>query len=119
MKFFIVLIAVVAAVCADDMPAESMKSKRGLSLSLGYHGYHAPAVVSHAAYAAPVIAHSAPLVAAPTVYHAPAAITKTYVAHTPVVHHAPAYAAYHAPAVVAHAPLAYSHAPIYHAFHRR
>ncbi|XP_065088669.1 cuticle protein 12.5-like [Ochlerotatus camptorhynchus] len=117
MKFFIVLLAVVAAVCAEEMASDSMKTKRGLHLSLG--SYHSPAVVSHSYVApAPLIAHSAPLVAAP-VYH------KTYVAHAPVVHHAPAYAAYHAPAYAAyhapayHAPAYVAHAPVYHAYHRR
>ncbi|XP_062556431.1 larval cuticle protein F1-like [Armigeres subalbatus] len=111
MKFFIVLLAVVAAVCAEEMASESMKTKRGLHLSLG--SYHAPAVVSHS-YVAPAplaVAHHAPLVAAP-VY------TKTYVHHAPaVVHHAPALAAYHAPAY--HAPAYVAHAPLYHSFHRR
>ncbi|XP_021709598.1 larval/pupal cuticle protein H1C [Aedes aegypti] len=113
MKFFIVLLAVVAAVCAEEMASESMKTKRGLHLSLG--SYHAPAVVSHS-YVAPAplaVAHHAPLVAAP-VY------TKTYVHHAPaVVHHAP-LAAYHAPAYAAyHAPAVVAHAPLYSAFHRR
>ncbi|XP_055545633.1 larval/pupal cuticle protein H1C-like [Wyeomyia smithii] len=114
MKFCIVLLTVVAVVCAEEMASESMKSKRGLSLSLGYH---ASPLVSHSYVApAPYIAHSAPLVAAAPVYHAP--IAKTYVAHAPIVHHG--YHAYHAPAVaVAHAPVAYAHAPLYSAFHRR
>nr|XP_029717835.1 larval/pupal cuticle protein H1C-like [Aedes albopictus]XP_029723145.1 larval/pupal cuticle protein H1C-like [Aedes albopictus] len=113
MKFFIVLLAVVAAVCAEEMASESMKTKRGLHLSLG--SYHAPAVVSHS-YVAPAplaVAHHAPLVAAAPVY------TKTYVHHAPaVVHHAP-LAAYHAPAYVAHAPAVVAHAPYYSTFHRR
>ncbi|XP_062534309.1 pupal cuticle protein G1A-like [Armigeres subalbatus] len=109
MKFFIVLLAVVAAVCAEEMASESMKTKRGLHLSLG--SYHAPAVVSHS-YTPLAVAHHAPLVAAAPVY------TKTYVHHAPaVVHHAPALAAYHAPAY--HAPAYVAHAPLYHSFHRR
>ncbi|XP_053690950.1 larval/pupal cuticle protein H1C, partial [Sabethes cyaneus] len=112
--FQIVLLAIASAVCAEEMASESMKTKRGLSLSLGYH---APAVVSHSYVApAPLVAHSAPLLAAAPVYHAP--IAKAYVAHAPVVHHS--YHAYHAPALaVAHAPVAYAHAPFYHAYHRR
>lgn len=104
----IVLLAVVAAVCAEEMAAnsESMKTKRGLHLSLGYHA--SPAVVSHSYVApAPVIAHHAPIVAA---YHAPT-YAKTYVAPAAVVHHAPTvvHTAYHAPVI--------HHAPAYHAYH--
>ncbi|XP_058819077.1 larval/pupal cuticle protein H1C [Topomyia yanbarensis] len=115
MKFCIVLLTVMAAaaVCAEEM-AESTKAKRGIHLGIGYH---ASPVVSHSYVApAPIIAHSAPLIAAAPVYHAP--IAKTYVAHAPVVHHS--YHAYHAPAVAyAHAPVAVAHAPFYHAYHRR
>ncbi|XP_058450340.1 larval/pupal cuticle protein H1C [Malaya genurostris] len=114
MKFCIVLLTVVAAVCAEEM-AESSKAKRGVHLSLGYH---ASPVLSHSYVApAPIVAHSAPLVAAAPIYHAP--IAKTYVAHAPVVHHS--YHAYHAPAYAAyaHAPVAVAHAPLYHAYHRR
>ncbi|XP_055641904.1 pupal cuticle protein G1A [Toxorhynchites rutilus septentrionalis] len=107
MKIFIVLLAIAAVVCAEQM-SESMKTKRGLHLNLGYHAHpYSHSYVAHA----PVIAHSAPLIAAP-VYHAP--IAKTYVSHTPIVHHAPVIASYH------HAPaIAVAHAPVYHAFHRR
>ncbi|XP_035774502.1 pupal cuticle protein G1A-like [Anopheles albimanus] len=112
MKFLaITVFLLVASVYAEEQSMESMKSKRGVHLSLGYH--HAPAVVSHSYVApAPVIAHSAPLVAA---YHAP--IAKTYVAHAPVVHHTH-LAAYHAPLAVAHAPL-YHHGAVYSTLHRR
>ncbi|XP_058117821.1 larval/pupal cuticle protein H1C [Anopheles ziemanni] len=115
MKFLaIAAVLLVASVYAEEQPMESMKAKRGIHFGLGYH--HAPAVVSHSYVApAPVIAHSAPLVAAPLAYHAP--IAKTYVAHAPVVHHAP-LAAYHAPLAVAHAPL-YHHGAVYSTLHRR
>ncbi|XP_058060701.1 larval/pupal cuticle protein H1C [Anopheles bellator] len=114
MKFLAVAVFVlVASVYAEEQAMESMKSKRGVHLGFGYH--HAPAVVSHSYVApAPVIAHSAPLVAAPLAYHAP--IAKTYVAHSPVVHHHH-LAAYHAPLAVAHAPL-YHHG-VYSTLHRR
>uniref|UniRef100_A0A182MFU6 Uncharacterized protein n=2 Tax=Myzomyia TaxID=59140 RepID=A0A182MFU6_9DIPT len=107
MKFLaIAVLVLVASVYAEDQPMESMKAKRGVHFSLGYH--HAPAVVSHSYVApAPVIAHSAPLVAAPVAYHAP--IAKTYVAHAPIVHHAP-LAAYHAPLY---------HSAVYSTLHRR
>ncbi|KFB52818.1 AGAP013339-PA-like protein [Anopheles sinensis] len=115
MKFLaIAAVLLVASVYAEEQSMESMKAKRGIHFGLGYH--HAPAVVSHSYVApAPVIAHSAPLVAAPLAYHAP--IAKTYVAHAPVVHHAP-LAAYHAPLAVAHAPL-YHHSAVYSTLHRR
>ncbi|XP_050071635.1 larval/pupal cuticle protein H1C [Anopheles maculipalpis] len=107
MKFLaIAVLVLVASVYAEDQPMESMKAKRGVHFSLGYH--HAPAVVAHSYVApAPVIAHSAPLVAAPVAYHAP--IAKTYVAHAPIVHHAP-LAAYHAPLY---------HGAVYSTLHRR